>query len=770
MVKSSNIGYPRIGEKREWKKTLEKFWEGKLSEDDFSTEMQKLRLEYLKKQRDLGIDLIPVGDFSLYDHVLDTAVMFGFIPQRFQHQEKTSLQTYFDIARGNDHAIASEMTKWFNTNYHYIVPEVQEDSEPQLIENRLLTYFLEAKEKLGIIGKPVLLGPVTLLKLSKGYHEDYFPALLEKLLPHYIQVLQELESAGAEWVQIDEPVLAEIRNKDEFKLVNQLYESIQEELSSMKILLQTYFESADHYEELVSLPVDGIGLDFVHDHEENLAAITKYGFPKNKTLAAGVINGRNIWKADLDDAFTQLETILTKVEPDHLIVQPSCSLLHVPVTIKTEKELDSHLRNALSFADQKLEETKVLTEGLNHGRDQIEGKMAEQKRSLSALLSSASRNNQDVQEEMQIWKSLVPKREVPYPTRQGIQQDFFNLPLLPATTIGSLPQTRDIRQGRLKWRRGEWLEEEYQEFIKSNVREWIQRQEDIGLDVLIHGEFERNDMVEFFGEKLDGFAFTKYAWVQSYGSRCVKPPVIYGDVTLTGPMTVKEITYAQSQTDKPVKGMLTGPITILNWSFVREDINRFDVTKQIALALQKEIRFLEEQGIHMIQVDEPALREGLPLKPEKQSEYLEEAVYAFKLATSCVQPATQIHTHMCYSEFGEIMEAIDQLDADVISIEAARSHGEIIADFEKTAYKKGIGLGVYDIHSPRIPGVEEMEKNIIRALNVLHPRQFWVNPDCGLKTRGISETTAALRNMVEAAQNIRKKIKQGNLVHTIEQS
>ena len=442
----------------------------------------------------------------------------------------------------------------------------------------------------------------------------------------------------------------------------------------MKILLQTYFESADHYEELVSLPVDGIGLDFVHDHEENLAAITKYGFPKNKTLAAGVINGRNIWKADLDDAFTQLETILTKVEPDHLIVQPSCSLLHVPVTIKTEKELDSHLRNALSFADQKLEETKVLTEGLNHGRDQIEGEMAEQKRSLSALLSSASRNNQDVQEEMQIWKSLVPKREVPYPTRQGIQQDFFNLPLLPATTIGSLPQTRDIRQGRLKWRRGEWLEEEYQEFIKSNVREWIQRQEDIGLDVLIHGEFERNDMVEFFGEKLDGFAFTKYAWVQSYGSRCVKPPVIYGDVTLTGPMTVKEITYAQSQTDKPVKGMLTGPITILNWSFVREDINRFDVTKQIALALQKEIRFLEEQGIHMIQVDEPALREGLPLKPEKQSEYLEEAVYAFKLATSCVQPTTQIHTDMCYSEFGEIMEAIDQLDADVISIEAARSH------------------------------------------------------------------------------------------------
>ncbi|WP_221567831.1 5-methyltetrahydropteroyltriglutamate--homocysteine S-methyltransferase [Alkalihalobacillus sp. TS-13] len=761
---SSSIGYPRIGEKREWKKVLEGFWKGNISENELSTNLKELRIHNLKKQKVIGIDLIPVGDFSLYDQVLDTAVMFGFVPDRFHHQQgKVPLETYFDIARGNEEAVASEMTKWFNTNYHYIVPEIGSDSEPELTENRLLNYFLEAKD-LGINGKPVILGPITFLKLAKGFDEKNFTKLLDKLVPLYIQVLQDLESAGAEWVQIDEPILATTITAEEINTFKNVYETIDNKLSSTKILLQTYYEAVDHYEEVVSLPVAGIGLDFVHDGGANLAALKKHSFPSDKTLAAGVINGRNIWRDDLDKTMGVLETVLSVVSNDRLIVQPSCSLLHVPVTVTTEKELDPTLKNALSFADEKLEEVVVLTEGLNHGRDTIDEKIKEQSRCREELLKSPAINNQSVQKEMDRWKGVEPKRGTHFSIRQKIHEGFFKLPLLPTTTIGSLPQTTEIRQARLKWRRGEWSDQEYNAFIEANINEWIQRQEDIGLDVLVHGEFERNDMVEFFGEKLKGFAFTRFAWVQSYGSRCVKPPIIYGDVALTEPMTVKEISYAQSLTDKPVKGMLTGPITILNWSFVREDISRFDVTQQIALALQKEIEFLEEKAIHMIQVDEPALREGLPLKTKKQTQYLEEAVYAFKLATSTVKDETQIHTHMCYSEFGEIMDTIDQLDADVISIEAARSHGELIVDFEKQSYEKGIGLGVYDIHSPRIPGVDEIERNILRALKVLHPRQFWVNPDCGLKTRGISETTAALTNMVQAARQIRKKEKQKILV------
>ncbi|GGF13411.1 5-methyltetrahydropteroyltriglutamate--homocysteine methyltransferase [Halobacillus andaensis] len=765
MTKSSNLGYPRIGEKREWKKALEQYWKGNIGEQELQTELENLRLYDLKKQKDLGIDLIPVGDFSLYDHVLDTAVMFGLIPERFQHQDEKSLQTYFDIARGNKDAVASEMTKWFNTNYHYIVPEVSSETEPRLVENRLLPYFLEAKEKHGIIGKPVLLGPVSLLKLAKGYENKDFDKLVEKLVPLYIQVLQQLELAGAEWVQIDEPILATTLTEYDINVFKKVYQSIDSKLSSLNVLLQTYFESVDHYEEVVSLPVAGIGLDFVHDEGANLEALKKYGFPADKSLAAGIINGRNIWKDDLNTSLTVLETLRSFVNEDRLIVQPSCSLLHVPVTVETEYELHPQLKNALAFADQKLEEINLLTEGLNKGRQTVEKKLTDQAHCREQLWKSASRNNEDVQKEVEFWKGVEPTREQHFAKRQTIHQNFFNLPLLPTTTIGSLPQTTDIRQGRLKWRRGDWSDADYQDFVEANIKEWVARQEEIGLDVLIHGEFERNDMVEFFGEKLDGFAFTRYAWVQSYGSRCVKPPIIYGDIALTEPMTVKEISFAQSLTEKPVKGMLTGPITILNWSFVREDISEFDVTKQIALALQKEIRALEENQIHMIQVDEPALREGLPLKPKKQQQYLDEAVYAFKLATSAVKNETQIHTHMCYSEFGEIMNTIDELDADVISIEAARSHGELIADFEEQSYEKGIGLGVYDIHSPRVPEVEEMERYILRALKVLDPRQFWVNPDCGLKTRDVTETTEALTNMVKAAHHVREKVEQKSMAN-----
>ncbi|WP_085507212.1 5-methyltetrahydropteroyltriglutamate--homocysteine S-methyltransferase [Thalassobacillus devorans] len=762
-VISSTIGYPRIGEKREWKRALESFWKVKMDKEEFLSEMKKYRLHALKKQKELGVDLIPVGDFSFYDQVLDTAVMFGFIPERFRDGDDL-LSTYFDIARGNDEAVASEMTKWFNTNYHYIVPEIEADAVPELTENRALFYFNEAKDELGITGKPVLLGPVTFLHLAKGFEKKDIDQLLEKLVPLYIQVLQELEGAGAEWVQIEEPMLTGAIKDIDLARFNRVYGKLQQEVPGVKVLLQTYFEAVDHYEAVVSLPVAGVGLDFVHDDGVNLAAVKQYGFPEDKTLAAGVIDGRNIWREDLGEKLTQLERLLEVVDKDRLIIQQSCSLLHVPVTVDTEDELDPLLKNALAFADQKLEEAAILTKGINQGESTIKDKIIAQKQNREALWNSAARNRHDVRKEVESWEGVTPERSMAYASRQQVQQQFLKLPLLPTTTIGSLPQTADIKQGRQNRRRGKWSDSEYQAFIEENIAEWISRQEEIGLDVLIHGEFERNDMVEFFGEKLEGFAFTRFAWVQSYGSRCVKPPIIFGDVALTEPMTVKEIAYAQSLTEKPVKGMLTGPITILNWSFVHEGISNFDVTKQIALALQKEIKYLEDEGIQMVQVDEPALREGLPLKPEKQEQYLRDAVYAFKLATSSVKDETQIHTHMCYSEFGEIMETIDQLDADVISIEAARSHGEIISDFEKNSYEKGIGLGVYDIHSPRVPAVEEMERNILRALKVLEPRQFWVNPDCGLKTRRVEETTAALTNMVEAARRIREKVPQNSTI------
>ncbi|WP_322972543.1 5-methyltetrahydropteroyltriglutamate--homocysteine S-methyltransferase [Pseudalkalibacillus salsuginis] len=756
-AKSSTIGYPRIGEKREWKKALEQFWKGQQTEEELLAKMEQLRLQDLKKQKDFGVDWIPTGDFSYYDHVLDTAVMFGFIPERFQSSgEKSLLQTYFDIARGTNEAVASEMTKWFNTNYHYIVPEIENDAKPFLTENRPLSYFLEAKEKLGIISKPIILGPITFLKLAKGFEKEAFENLLEALVPLYIQVLQELEKEGAEWVQIDEPILCTTLDKEELAYFKKVYGNIQGELPNLKVLLQTYFESVDHYEEVLTFPVDGLGIDFVHDAGENLAALKKHGFPADKTLAAGLIDGRNVWRSDLAKTWQQLEVIREHVNVEQLIIQPSCSLLHVPVTTISEEHLEDELKHALAFADQKLQETVLLTKGMNDGKDSIAAEIEKQMSRLDQFWNSTGRNNPSVQEEVQKWEGKEPARALPFTERQALQQKVFQLPLLPTTTIGSLPQTSEIRLARSRFRKGKWSKEAYETFVKEKTSEWIDHQEEIGLDVLVHGEFERNDMVEYFGEKLKGFAFTDYAWVQSYGSRCVKPPIIFGDVSLPEPMTVKEITYAQSLTKKPVKGMLTGPVTILNWSFVRDDIKPSEVTKQIALALEKEIKHLENNGISMIQVDEPALREGLPLKKGKQQAYLDEAVYAFRLATSSVKNDTQIHTHMCYSEFGEIIDTIDQLDADVISIEAARSHGELIEDFEKIGYDKEIGLGVYDIHSPRVPSIEEMERSILRALQVLDPRQFWVNPDCGLKTRGIEESIAALKNMQEAALRVRE--------------
>ncbi|WP_091585989.1 5-methyltetrahydropteroyltriglutamate--homocysteine S-methyltransferase [Alteribacillus bidgolensis] len=751
---SSNLGYPRLGENREWKKLLERLWKNELDEETFLKEMKHLRLNHLKKQKAKGIQSIPVGDFTFYDHMLDTAVMFGIIPRRFHSTDKKiSLSTYFAMARGTAEAPACEMTKWFNTNYHYIVPELNE-TIPTLTENKPLKAYLEVKEELGIEGKPVLIGPITFLKLSKGYKKESFGSLLQKFVPLYVKILQELEEAGAAWIQIDEPSLNASFPIEDYFFVQKVYETFQREVPNISIMLQTYFEAADHYTKLVSLPVDGIGLDFVHGWEKNIQALKTEGFPANKSLGVGLIDGRNVWRADLQKKHSELELITSYLPEGNHFLQPSSSLLHVPVSTNSERKLSPVLKDSLSFADEKLEEINSLTNMLNKKPDE---KWLEKNQKVFQRFAETFRQQS---EKITGEKNKLPsKRSLPFSERKTHQDNKWKLPLLPTTTIGSFPQTKEVRLERRAFRKGEKSINEYQTFIQNKIKEWIDIQEEIGLDVLVHGEFERNDMVEFFGEKLNGFAFTENGWVQSYGSRCVKPPIIYDDVAFEHPMTVEETRFAQSLTEKPVKGMLTGPVTILNWSFERDDIPREEVAYQIALALSYEIKALESAGIEMIQVDEPALREGLPLKREEWDRYLNWAVHAFRLATSNVKPSTQIHTHMCYSEFHDMIEAIRALDADVISIETSRSHGELIEAFETAIYEKEIGLGIYDIHSPRIPSVGEMKEMIERALRVLPASLFWINPDCGLKTRNKEETVKSLKNMVQAAEEIRESHK-----------
>ncbi|RXZ79114.1 5-methyltetrahydropteroyltriglutamate--homocysteine S-methyltransferase [Paenibacillaceae bacterium] len=756
-MKSGNLGYPRIGKNREWKKALEAFWAGKLEEEAFHAELKAIRLNNLKIQQEQGIDIIPVGDFTYYDHILDTAAMFGLVPQRFNYDGgEVNLSTYYALARGNKEAPACEMTKWFNTNYHYIVPEL-ENAQPVLTRNRLLDAYREAKTELGVEGRPVLVGPYTFLKLSKGYTPDELASWIDRLLPLYSQVLRELESEGVQWVQVDEPILATTLDVEELAHVNRIYETLTKEAPGLKLLVQTYFESVDHYEAVVALPVHGIGLDFVHDRGQNLAAIRKHGFPTDKVLGAGLIDGRGIWKADLRAKLETLQALGEAVTSDRIIVQPSSSLLHVPVTAAQESGLEPVLRDALSFAVEKLGEIALLTKAGANGADAYAAELEAADRSRIALQQSPARARTSVHERIAALAGEPSARPSSFEVRSKAQEAKWQLPLLPTTTIGSFPQTPEIRSARLKWRKGQLSNELYETFIKEQIQLWIDLQTELELDVFVHGEFERTDMVEFFGEKLAGFAFTSFGWVQSYGSRCVKPPIIYGDVAFTAPMTVDETVYAQSLTDKPVKGMLTGPITILNWSFVRDDKPRNEVADQIALALREEVEALEAAGIGMIQVDEPAMREGLPLKREHWQHYLDWAVNSFRLSTATVQDETQIHTHMCYSEFHDIIDSISALDADVISIETSRSHGELVGSFEEYTYDKGIGLGVYDIHSPRVPTAEEMGSMIDRALRVLNPAQFWINPDCGLKTRKQEETVAALRTMVEATKIARQK-------------
>lgn len=754
---STAIGYPYIGENREWKRSLEAFWKDLVSQEQFLLEMKTIRLNNLKRQQTLGLELLTVGDFTLYDRMLDHAAMFGLVPTRYEWSEdQVELSTYYAMARGADEVVACEMTKWFNTNYHYIVPEY-EGQLLRLTHNHILDYFLEAKEELDLVTKPTLIGPFTFLQLIKGYDDKSKAVLLLQLLPLYAKVLQQLVDAGAEWIQLEEPALTLSLTQEDVKLVQAIYGQLAEEVPSAKIMLQTYFEALSAYEALSELPVAGIGLDFVQGAKENIASIRKHGYPKNKVLGIGAVNGRDIWRANLAEKADMVQSVLSLSEATEVWVQSSSSLQHVPVTTKQERNLDAVLLESLSFADEKISELTQLSAFLREGNWAGNKNVSESIRAIGALAQHEIRQNAHVKKLANQVGSEHFDRPVAFKERQTLQQHALGLPAFPTTTIGSFPQSAQVKRTRSAWRKKEITDLAYAEFVKTETARWIRLQEEIGLDVLVHGEFERTDMVEYFGEKLKGFAFTEKAWVVSYGSRCVKPPIIYGDVEWTAPMTVKEVAEAQKLTTKYVKGMLTGPVTILNWSFVRDDISREQTANQIALALREEISALEKAGINIIQVDEPALREGLPIRKENWSDYLGWAVKAFRLATSGVKNETQIHTHMCYCEFNDFIEPIRALDADVISIETSRSHGELIESLKKNPYELGVGLGVYDIHSPRIPSVEEMDAILRDSLVVIPKEQFWINPDCGLKTRQEQETVASLKNMVAAAKNIRKQ-------------
>lgn len=738
-IQTSNLGFPRLGRKREWKKAIEGYWANKYDLETLHQQLTDLHKENLLLQKNYNLSSIPVGDFSLYDHILDTSLLFNIIPERFQGRDIDD-DLLFDIARGNKEHVASALIKWFNTNYHYIVPE-WDNAEPKLNKNVLLERFNYAKS-LNVNAHPVIVGPITFVKLSKGGDQS-FEEKVQTLLPLYKEVLQSLVDAGAEYIQIDEPALVTDDSADYEDITKTAYNYFSEANLGDYLVVQTYFERV-YLSFLNSLPIRGIGLDFVHDHGFNLKQIEDGQFDRTKTLYAGIIDGRNVWAADIEAKKELIETLQNYT--DDLVIQPSSSLLHVPVSLDDET-LDTSIAEGLSFATEKLDELDALKRLFNNDDDQ---KYNELKARYERFQNQSFKNLE------YDFDSVRTSRQSAFKERKKAQDARLNLPDLPTTTIGSFPQSQEVRKYRADWKNNRITDEAYKTFLKNEIARWIKIQEDIGLDVLVHGEFERNDMVEFFGEKLQGFLVTKYGWVQSYGSRAVKPPVIYGDVKWTEPLTVKETLYAQSLTDKPVKGMLTGPVTILNWSFERVDLPREEVQDQIALAINEEVLALESEGIQIIQVDEPALREGLPLRSEYHADYLDKAVRSFKLSTSSVADETQIHTHMCYSQFGQIIHAIYDLDADVISIETSRSHGDLIQDFEDITYDLGIGLGVYDIHSPRIPTESEITAAINRALQEIDRSLFWVNPDCGLKTRKEDEVKEALSVLVNSVDKLRK--------------
>jgi 5-methyltetrahydropteroyltriglutamate--homocysteine methyltransferase len=745
-LKTSCLGFPRMGKNRELKFALESFWKGNLTEAGLLDVAKKLRRDHWLLQKAIGISIIPSNDFSLYDHILDALVLIGATPERFGNQS-ASLTQYFAMARNSNEQTAMEMTKWFDTNYHYLVPEWTLGLSFIPDTTKLLTEIREARA-LGIETRPVLIGPVTLLLLGKAAPGVDVTLLLPKLITVYQQILQELKDEGVTDVQIDEARLVTDLSAWEKQAFRSAYKQLAE--VPINIMLTTYFGGlSDNLSLAIDLHTRGLHIDLIRAPQQ-LAEALEHIAPA-QTLSLGVVNGRNIWLTDFDSANPLIDQAVAKLGADRVIVSSSCSLLHVPHDLTPEKKLNPHIKSWIRFASEKLTELVELASG-----DEIA--LAANQVAVANRQAAKSTRNNAVRNRIAALTEQDFTRHSVYPQRAIIQQKKLNLPLFPTTTIGSFPQTAEVRKQRAAFKNGHIDQAQYNSFLRHATEQCIREQERIGLDVLVHGEFERNDMVEYFAEFLEGFAFTENGWVQSYGSRCVKPPLIYGDVSRPGAMTVEWSNYAKSLTKSPMKGMLTGPITVLQWSFVRDDIARKDTAWQIALALRDEVQDLEKAGLPIIQVDEPALREGLPLRCSDWESYLNWAVKAFKLTTSGARDETQIHTHMCYCQFEDVLPAIAALDADVLSMETARSRMEMLQAFREQGYPNEIGPGVFDIHSPRIPDTVEMRELLELALGVLTPRQIWVNPDCGLKTRAWPETIAALRNMCEAAKQLRSSL------------
>ena len=756
MPLSHTLGFPPLGVARELKRATESYWSGKGSRASLLSTGAELRARHWRLQRDAGIDLPASNDFSFYDRVLDTCALVGAVPARYGWAgTAVDLDTYFAMARGvqsgGRDVTALEMTKWFDTNYHYIVPEFSPDQSFRLASTKPVDEFVEALA-LGIKTKPVLVGPVTFMLLGKGKASGFDRLdLLDRLLPVYAEVLGRLAAAGAPWVQLDEPALALDRMPAELERYRTAYGYLAERSGGAKILVATYFAGLDdNLPTALALPTHGLHLDLVRAPGQLAAALAQW--PAGRVLSLGVVDGRNVWRTDLEAALPMLERAAQRVGSEFLWVAPSCSLLHVPIDLDQETRLDPELVGWLAFAKQKLGEVATLTRGVREGRPAVAAALESSRRATAARRASPLTHHAPVRQRVAAVTDADLRRASPYLERRTRQ---LALPLYPTTTIGSFPQTAEVRAARRKFTGGQMNAADYDRFIEEQITQTLGLQEEIGLDVLVHGEFERNDMVEYFGEQLAGFAFTEHGWVQSYGTRYVKPPIIYGDVARPGPMTVRWSAFAQSKTKRPVKGMLTGPVTILQWSFVRDDQPRSDTAKQLGLAIRDEVTDLEAAGIRLIQIDEPALREGMPLRRAEWPAYQEWAVNAFRLATSGVGDATQIHTHMCYSEFNDVVQVIARMDADVVSIENARSGSELLRAFERFSYPNEIGPGVYDIHSPRVPAVSEIVTALRTMQKVLQARQIWVNPDCGLKTRGWAETIPALKNLVAAARELR---------------
>ena len=758
-MNSSVIGFPRVGKLRELKFASEKYFKQEISTEELEQVAKGLREMHWNLQQAAGISHIPSNDFSYYDNVLDLTVLLNALPENYRQLGLSERDTYFAAARGYQgvagDAKALAMKKWFNTNYHYLVPELSDNTEIKLVGDKPFVEYEEAKA-IGVLTKPVLIGGFTFLKLAKYKGSKTINDFADQVADAYIAILDRFNEQGVEWVQFDEPSLVTDLTQEDVALFTALYEKVLAHKGNVKVLLQTYFgDIRDSYEEVVGLDFDGIGLDFI-EGKQTVELLERYGFPADKTLFAGVLNGKNIWKSDYKKVITLVNGL--KKYSNDIVISTSCSLLHVPYTLENETSLPEEVSQYFAFAKERLQEIKELTELIGtsgSGYEEQAAYLANQK------VFSADRVYEDKHVQASV-ASLTERdfvRNVPRQKRRAIQKEKLQLGLLPTTTIGSFPQTREVKQNRSKYRKGAISKAEYDENIKGFIKECIDLQEELGLDVLVHGESERNDMVEFFGENLAGYVFTEKAWVQSYGTRCVKPPIIFGDIRRENPITVFYSEYAQSLSDKPVKGMLTGPVTILNWSFPREDISLREMAFQIGLAIREEVLDLEEAGIKIIQIDEAALKEKLPIRREEwASEYLDWAIPAFRLCHSGVRPETQVHTHMCYSEFEEIVKDIDNMDADVISFEASRSKLTIIDALKANQFETEVGPGVYDIHSPRVPSVEEMVAVLKNALTKIDEENLWINPDCGLKTRGIKETRESLANLVAAAQIIKDAV------------